>query len=424
MNITKLVKDVKENKNEESFNKIVKYYEEDFCSKVVNNYGEEYKSKAKEVLPTLVKYYFDNNIKETIWNFLRKKSCNIFNISYSFDDIIKSERKEQIKNHYINKFYVDIQKENTKTCLTKEELLKLSKYIVSSMYDNYISSEKKSHVSSYFDALIRRKVKLFNDEEKLLLYYTGIFGANSRIKLYFYDKYSYILEEMGYEYYYQYKNIIDDSLVRGKGLMLMNMELRIISGLKRYKNIVRKNVEEEIRNLRCGKNADLELIKKYYSYIKELVYNKFCDKVTVCKKILIQEIDKKYEEYFNAAIINTINRKGEDIYLPKYINNRLSEHIRNKKTLYKIYYLDDEAFVMINNNVNLIDRYVKKYSRIISIDILKDYLEKEYYYFAYEYYTKKRARDYYSYIKTNLNLSIKEYISSYTDDQNDVKMKR
>ena len=60
--------------------------------------------------------YFDNNIKETIWNFLRKKSCNIFNISYSFDDIIKSERKEQIKNHYINKFYVDIQKENTKTC--------------------------------------------------------------------------------------------------------------------------------------------------------------------------------------------------------------------------------------------------------------------------------------------------------------------
>lgn len=424
MNITKLVKDVKENKNEESFNKIVKYYEEDFCSKVVNNYGEEYKSKAKEVLPALVKHYFDNNIKETIWNFLRKKTCNIFNISYSFDDIIKSERKEQIKNHYINKFYMDIQKENTKTCLTKEELLKLSRYIVSGMYDNYISSEKKSHVSSYFDALIRRKVKLFNDEEKLLLYYTGIFEANNRIKLYFYDKYSYILEEMGYEYYYQYKNIIDDSLVGDKCLILMNMELRIISGIKKYKNNVRKNIEEEIRNLRCGKNADLELIKKYYSYIKELVYNKFCDKVTVCKKILIQEIDKKYEEYFNAAIINTINRKGEDIYLPKYINNRLSEHIRNKKTLYKIYYLDDETFDMINNNVNMIDRYVKKYSKNIPVDILKGYLEKEYYYIAYEYYTKKRARDYYSYIKANLNLSIKKYISSYTDDQNDVKMKR
>ena len=67
MNITKLVKDVKENESEESFNKLVKHYEEYFCSKVANNYGEEYRSKAREALPALVRYYFDNNIRNYIY---------------------------------------------------------------------------------------------------------------------------------------------------------------------------------------------------------------------------------------------------------------------------------------------------------------------------------------------------------------------
>lgn len=419
MNITKLVKDVKENKNEESFNKIVKYYEEDFCSKVVNNYGEEYKSKAKEVLPTLVKYYFDNNNKETIWNFLRKKSCNIFNISYSFDDIIKSERKEQIKNHYINKFYVDIRKENTKTCLTKEELLKLSKYIVSSMYDNYISSEKKSHVSSYFDALIRRKVKLFNDEEKLLLYYTGIFGANSRIKLYFYDKYSYLLEEIGYEYYEQYKKIIDDILVKKKNLMIINVERNIIIEVKKYIARLKLSVEEEIKNLAQGNPADTKLIKEYYSYIKKLVYNKFSDRVTVCKKRLMQEIDEKYDEYL-TQILNNISNKivPADIYLPKYINVRLSSYVKDNKSFYKIYYLDDNAFDMINSNINIVDKFVKRYSKNIPSDVLRKILEEEYYISSYEYFTKERVQDFYRYVKLKLYNVAKEKNNSYIDDDN------
>ena len=416
MNITKLVRDVKENESEESFNKLVKHYEEYFCSKVANNYGEEYRSRAKEALPALVRYYFDNNIKGTVSNYLGKKSYKVFSDGYSFDDIIKSENKERVRKYYIKKFYRDIQKENVIVYLTKEELLELSKYIVSNMYNNYISSEKKSHVSSYFDALIKRKVKLFNDEEKLLLYYIGIFGSNSRIKLYFYDKYSYMLEEIGYE---QYKKIIDDILVKKENLMIINVERNIIIGIKKYKACLKLRVEEEIKNLALGNPADTNLIKEHYSYIKKLVYNKFSDKVTVCKKRLIQEIDEKYDEYLTQTINNIANKiVPADIYLPEYINRRLSSYVKDNKSFYKVYYLDDNAFNMINSNINIVDKFVKRYSRNIPEDVLRKILEEEYYISAYEYFTKERSRDFCSYVKSNLYKVAKEKNSSYIDDDN------
>ena len=416
MNITKLVRDVKENESEESFNKLVKHYEEYFCSKVANNYGEEYRSRAKEALPALVRYYFDNNIKGTVSNYLGKKSYKVFSDGYSFDDIIKSENKERVRKYYIKKFYRDIQKENVIVYLTKEELLELSKYIVSNMYNNYISSEKKSHVSSYFDALIKRKVKLFNDEEKLLLYYIGIFGSNSRIKLYFYDKYSYMLEEIGYE---QYKKIIDDILVKKENLMIINVERNIIIGIKKYKACLKLRVEEEIKNLTLGNPADTNLIKEHYSYIKKLVYNKFSDKVTVCKKRLIQEIDEKYDEYLTQTINNIANKiVPADIYLPEYINRRLSSYVKDNKSFYKVYYLDDNAFNMINSNINIVDKFVKRYSRNIPEDVLRKILEEEYYISAYEYFTNERSRDFCSYVKSNLYKVAKEKNSSYIDDDN------
>lgn len=358
MNITKLVKDVKENKNEE---------------------------------------------RET------KRG-------YAFDKIIKREDKWQVRKYYIKKFYEDIQKENVIGYLTKVEILDLSKHIVSNMYDNYISSEKKSHVSSYFDALIKRKVKLFNNEEKLLLYYTGIFGSNSRIKLYFYDKYSYMLEEIGYE---QYKKIIDDILVKKENLMTINVERNIIIGIKKYKACLKLRVEEEIKNLAQGNPADTNLIKEYYSYIKKLVYNKFSDRVTVCKKRLMQEIDEKYDEYL-TQILNNISNKivPADIYLPKYINGRLSSYVKDNKSFYKIYYLDDNAFDMINSNINIVDKFVKRYSKNIPSDVLRKILEEEYYISSYEYFTKERVQDFYRYVKLKLYNVAKEKNNSYIDDDN------
>lgn len=340
---------------------------------------------------------------------------------YAFDKIIKSENKWQVREYYINKFYVDIQKECIITCLTKEELLELSRYIVSRMYDNYNSSDKKSHVSSYFDTLIRRKIKMLKDEEKLLLYYVSIFGSNSRIKLYFYNKYSYLLEEIESVYYVQYKKMIDDLLTKKDNLILMNVEANVIKWVKRYKTQLKIKVEEEIENLKLEKPVDIELIKEYYSYIKRLVYNKFSDKVTVCKKRLMQDIDKKYDEYLMKIINNIAKEKDEPIYLPKYINNRLSSYVMYNRSYYKIYYLDDNAFDMINSNVDIVDKFVEKYSENIPADVLRKILEEEYYILAYEYFTKERAQKFDRYVKLNLYNVAKEKNNSYIDDEDNIK---
>lgn len=414
--ISSLIKEAKKDiNNKEVINKIIKYYEKLFCDKIVTHYGQEYREKAKEALPELVRHYFSKEYKIPLNDFLRKKSSIIFNNKKmrNFNDIIQGDEKLKIKEYYTNKIYTSLINSNASSTLTNEELYNLCKYILNNTFKNYISSEKTTRVSLYFNVMINRKLELFKSEEKLLLYYTSIFGANDRIKLYFYDKYSYLLEDKE-DSYLPFEEIIDEILVKGKNLIFINIERKIIEKIKSYKN---SSVADELKKLRCGRPANIELIKNYYSYVKDLVYDKFCDKVTVCKKILKQEIDKKYDEYFIVAINNIINRKGEYIYLPRYINNRLSEHIKNKKSFYKVYYVDDNAFDIINSNVNIINKYVKKHSKNIPSNELKEFLEEEYYIIAYEYFTKNRSKDFDEYVKSKLREKIKK-ITLYSDSEN------
>ena len=43
----------------------------------------------------------------------------------------------------------------------------------------------------------------------------------------------------------------------------------------------------------------------------------------------------KYDDYFDAAIY--IIKKGKDISLPRYVNTRLTNYVRKKKSFYTIY---------------------------------------------------------------------------------------
>ena len=201
--------------------------------------------------------------------------------------------------------------------------------------------------------------------------------------------------------------------------MIINVEKNIIIEVKKYRACLKLRVEEEIKNLAQGNPADTNLIKEYYSYIKKLVYNKFSDRVTVCKKRLMQEIDEKYDEYL-TQILNNISNKivPADIYLPKYINGRLRSYVKDNKSFYKIYYLDDNAFDMINSNINIVDKFVKRYSKNIPSDVLRKILEEEYYISSYEYFTKERVQDFYRYVKLKLYNVAKEKNNSYIDDDN------
>ena len=171
MGIEEKVRLAKKTKDEKLIKEIIKYYEPIFCLNVSNKYGEEYVKDAKEMLPQLVyKYIYNDEIKSKLSCVLRKKVKTFFPKTH-YNDVITSGNKEYIKEHYINKLYKNLKILNTTDVLNDDELMMLSNKIVSGFYNNYLNGDKKSSVSNYFNSQISRKLKNFNDEEKLLLFY-------------------------------------------------------------------------------------------------------------------------------------------------------------------------------------------------------------------------------------------------------------
>ena len=77
MNIEKAVLEYKETNNEELFNYIVSYYKPLFKNNVKKYYGKSYDREIDEIFEDLIKYYFDNNLKDKISGYLYKKSKTI-----------------------------------------------------------------------------------------------------------------------------------------------------------------------------------------------------------------------------------------------------------------------------------------------------------------------------------------------------------
>lgn len=105
MKIEKLVLEAKKTKDNKLINQIINYYEPLFCYNVSRHYGKGYDEKAKNILPTLVNYYFEKGLEDKLSGFLRKKSKTVFNCKKNFDQIMHGENSNSIKLHYENKLY-------------------------------------------------------------------------------------------------------------------------------------------------------------------------------------------------------------------------------------------------------------------------------------------------------------------------------
>lgn len=150
MGIEEKVKLAKKTKDEKLIKEIIKHYEPIFCLNVSNKYGEEYIKDAKEMLPKLVyKYTYNDEIKSKLAFVLGKKVKSFFPKTH-YDDVINSENKEYIKEHYINKFYRNLKILNVTDVLNDDELMMLSNEVVSNFYNNYLNGDKKVWGSKLF----------------------------------------------------------------------------------------------------------------------------------------------------------------------------------------------------------------------------------------------------------------------------------
>lgn len=404
MRIEEKVRLAKKTKDEKLIKEIIKYYEPIFCLNVSNKYGEEYVKDAKEMLPQLVyKYIYNDEIKSKLSCVLRKKVKTFFPKTH-YNDVITSGNKEYIKEHYINKLYKNLKILNTTDVLNDDELMMLSNKIVSGFYNNYLNGDKKSSVSNYFNSQISRKLKNFNDEEKLLLFYAYKVEVNDKIVLYFCDKYLYLLEEFKYININMYKKIIKDILSNKVYVKKTNLKSIIIKEMKNKEESYKEHIKYCIYLLKMGDLTYYDDVYKYYFYITRLVYEKYKDEV-INKREFKKALKEKYDIYFKETIDNLHFK--ENLNIQRYVNSRLTFYAKNDRSLYEKTRINKK---MINENSDeLIDKTLRKYEKnIFPSDVLEDIIVESYYKSAEEYFKKHRNTDFVSYVDYKMDYCIKK----------------
>lgn len=404
MGIEEKVRLAKKTKDEKLIKEIIKYYEPIFCLNVSNKYGEEYVKDAKEMLPQLVyKYIYNDEIKSKLSCVLRKKVKTFFPKTH-YNDVITSGNKEYIKEHYINKLYKNLKILNTTDVLNDDELMMLSNKIVSGFYNNYLNGDKKSSVSNYFNSQISRKLKNFNDEEKLLLFYAYKVEVNDKIVLYFCDKYLYLLEEFKYININMYKKIIKDILSNKVYVKKTNLKSIIIKEMKNKEENYISYIKKCISLLKMRDMTYYDDVYKYYFYITRLVYEKYKDEV-INKREFKKALKEKYDIYFKETIDNLHFK--ENLNIQRYVNSRLTFYAKNDRSLYEKTRINKK---MINENSDeLIDKTLRKYEKnIFPSDVLEDIIVESYYKSAEEYFKKHRNTDFVSYVDYKMDYCIKK----------------
>lgn len=417
MKIEKLVLDAKKTKDNKLINQIINYYEPLFCYNVSRHYGKGYDEKAKNILPTLINYYFEKGLKDKLSGFLRKKSKTVFNCKKNFDQIMHGENSNSIKLHYENKLYKVLCKKCNTMILSDKQLKALAASITKNSYDNYLKTDKQTTVSNYFNIAITRKIDLYKNEEKMLLDYVIRIGVTPRIKVYFYSKYMHVFNEFDTLSLEDYQRVVDNALENYESLHSV-IEQNIRNGLNAKKDEEKINGLSALKEVQAGNYENVDKVKTYYSYIIDLVFNNFKDKVIVSEDILKQELTTKYDDYFNAAI-NSM-KKGNNISLQRYINTRLSDYVRRKKSCFNVVYVDaEEKEKNIKDNIKIVDKYAIKYAGTYPLDKMINNLTSVYYSSAEEYYTKTRKCFFDEFVKGRLRQEAKLLSVIYKDDSED-----
>lgn len=413
MSINEIVEQAKITGDEKLINELIKYYEPIFCKNVSKHYGKDYVEDAKKALPSLIDYYLNNNLKDSLNGFLYKKAGKFFYHNYNFNKIINSDEKEKIRKYYTDKLYKIIKTRCEKLILSNKEIYALSSAIVSIVYNNYLKTPKQSDVSNYFNSMIYRKLVDFS-EERLYLMYVKYVGITDKIINYFYYKYMYLLKEHGLEETEEYEKDVIDTLKTIKTFYSF-FESHLRTKLKQKVRDNQNKVHEEIEKLKNGQEANIGLIKEHYSYIKDDIFKRFENEVCISKETLREIIDKKYDDYFLAAV-NYANGK-KDASLAKYINTRLTEHIKNGKKFFRSFTVDyEEKEKNTKANMILISKYAIKYAGICPKEVLINNLTIKYSSLADDYYLKPRNTPFKSFVRKGLHDEAKRLVNVYIDD--------
>ena len=404
MGIEEKVRLAKKTKDEKLIKEIIKYYEPIFYLNVSNKYGEEYVKDAKKMLPQLVyKYIYNDEIKSKLSLVLRKKVKTFFPKTH-YDDVIHSENREYIKEHYINKFYRKLRILNVTDVLNDDELMMLSNETIDILYNNYLNGDKKSTVSNYFNSQISRKLKYLNDEEKLLVYYVNKVGSNNKIVLYFVNKYMYLLNEFKNIDFNTYRKIIKNILSGDIYFKNLNLKTTIIKEMKNKEESYISYIKKCISLLKMGDMTYYDDVYKYYFYITNLVYEKYKDEV-INKREFKKALKEKYDIYFEKAINNMLFKENPDIQ--RYVNSRLTFYAKNDRSLYEKTRVNKK--IINENSDELIDKTLKRYEgKINPSDVLKDIIIESYYKSAEEYFKKHRNKDFVSYVDYKMDYCIKK----------------
>lgn len=404
MGIEEKVRLAKETKDEKLIKEIIKYYEPIFCLNVSNKYGEEYVKDAKKMLPQLVyEYIYNGEIKSKLSYVLRKKVKSFFPKTH-YNDVINSENREYIKEHYINKFYRKLRILNVTDVLNDDELMMLSNETIDILYNNYLNGDKKSTVSNYFNSQISRKLKYLNDEEKLLVYYVNKVGSNNKIVLYFVNKYMYLLNEFKNIDFNTYRKIIKNILSGDIYFKNLNLKTTIIKEMKNKEESYISYIKKCISLLKMGDMTYYDDVYKYYFYITNLVYEKYKDEV-INKREFKKALKEKYDIYFEKAINNMLFKENPDIQ--RYVNSRLTFYAKNDRSLYEKTRVNKK--IINENSDELIDKTLKRYEgKINPSDVLEDIIIESYYKSAEEYFKKYRNKDFVSYVDYKMDYCIKK----------------
>ena len=405
MGIEEKVRLAKKTKDEKLIEEIIKHYEPIFCEKISKTYGKEYKKEAKKMLPTLVyKYIYDDDIKSKLADVIRKKVPTFFPKN-NYDEVIKNENSKYVKEHYVNKFYKELKILNTTNILKDDEFMMLSNEVINNFYNNYLNGDKKSSVSNYFNTQMNRKLMYFNDEEKLLSYYANKIALNNKIVSFFANKYKYLLKEFKHVDYKMYVNCIKNILCSDIYFQNFKFETKLIKEMENLEKNYKNHIKDCVLLIKNGDMTYYDEVKKYYSYIIDLVYEKYKDKVVISKNEFKRILNDKYEVVFEKTVNNMIS--NNEINIQKYINSNLTVYVKDTKYFYKK--INDNKNKIIKDNEYLIDKIVKKYDEVINpSDVLEDIIIESYYNSAEEYFKKMGKRDFALYVDYKINSDVKK----------------
>lgn len=388
------------------FDYLKSHYEPIIKENVRRKFGDDASEKMVELLPSLIKYYFDNNFKYRLDDFLNRKANTLFSEKEKRIIIggkIDSEDEEKIKrvvNHYSNHFYQKIKKYNK--ILSDEELREFSYILIKTNVLKLMNNN--TYIRNLMLNYIMREVEVYkNDEEKMMKRFVLVNGINDNILKYFTEKYSYLLEEYKADRMYNclksyYKEIIIESL---------EMITRIDCKLEKIimKNLYKKYENEKIKEQKFIDNKivskeSFKCIYENYSYIKDIIYNKFINKTIFTDEELILEIDKKYIDYVNAYLNGTM-----DSNVQRYINARLTDYFKSgvRTIPEKIFYKTDDYYYYSYYIDKYLDKLQANYPRNLALEELKNLYDEIF----NKHYIKQR--------KTNIMIIIQKVLKQRID---------